>query len=145
MSGMTAETLHKLLSNPEYVGENKCRPHSDHSFYDNVKEAEEGKTSGLIQNLNGIWKFKWSKNLSERPEDFFMPGFNVSKFDDIPVPGHIELNGYGVPQYVNVSYPWDGTEPLDPPEVSRDYNPVGSYVLDVRIDRHLRDKPKTWK
>ncbi len=140
MSRLTAEELHQFISNPENVGENKCRPHSEHSFYDNLKEAEEGRQSRLVQSLNGTWKFKYSKNLSLRSEDFYMPDYNVSKFDDIKVPGHIELQGYGIPQYTNVAYPWDGTEQLNPPEVSRDYNPVGSYVLDVKIDRALRDK-----
>lgn len=40
----------------------------------------------------------------------------------------MELNGYGVPQYVNAQYPWDGHEKLDYGEMPEKDNPVGSYV-----------------
>lgn len=138
---MTTNELHLFLENPENVGENLVDAHSDHFFYENEKDIELGENMPLRQYLNGTWKFKWSKNLFERPEDFYNPKFNISKFDDITVPGHIELQGYEEPQYINVAYPWDGTEPLEPPYISKEYAPVGSYVLDVKLSKIFTDRP----
>ena len=47
---------------------------------------------------------------------------------DSNVPGHIQLQGYGRPQYTNVAYPWEGRESLVPPQIPKEFNPVGSYV-----------------
>ncbi len=138
---MTVEELHLFLQNPENVGENLVPAHSAHFFYENVKDLELGENMPLKQSLNGVWKFKWSKNLFERPANFYEEGFDISKFDDITVPGHIELQGYGIPQYTNVAYPWDGTQTLDPPFISKEYAAVGSYVTDVKINKNLKDKP----
>lgn len=138
---MTTEELHLLLQNPEKTGENLEPAHSSHFFYENIKDLELKEEMPLKQSLNGVWKFKWSKNLFERPVDFYKENFDISKFDDINVPGHIEMQGYGVPQYTNVAYPWDGTQTLDPPFISKEYAAVGSFVTDVKIGKNLKDKP----
>ena len=57
---------------------------------------------------------------ADRPTSFSLDG--------IPVPAHIQFRGYDLPQYVNVQYPWDGHEQIDPGGVPQDYNPVASYV-----------------
>lgn len=138
---MTTEELHLFLQNPKNVSENVIPAHSDHFFYEHEKDICLLENMPLKQSLNGTWKFKWSKNLFERPKDFYKTDFDVSKFDDIKVPGHIELQGYGVPQYINVAYPWDGTEQLDPPFISKEYAAVGSYVKEVKLEKELKDKP----
>jgi beta-galactosidase len=60
---------------------------------------------------------------ADRPVDFYRTDFDDSAWGDIPVPGNWELNGHGVPIYVNITYPF----PKDPPHIPHDDNPVGSY------------------
>ncbi len=134
---MTTGELKALLENPEFFEENLVPAHSDHHFYvsENDYENEEMKIS-----LNGQWKFKYSKNLSERPENFYTLGADLSSFDTIEVPSNIELQGFGVPQYVNDEYPWDGREPLTVGQVS-DYDlPVGSYVKTFTLKKKMKNK-----
>jgi len=92
------------------------------------------------QSLNGKWKFHWSPNPDLRPKDFINPDYDLSSFDTITVPGHIELAGYGQIQYTNTAYPWDGHSFLRPPYIDWDHNPVGSYVREFHLDKHLAGK-----
>lgn len=115
------------LSDPEVFGVHKEKPHSDHKYYRNWEEKEQGKSS-FFQCLNGTWKFSYAENPSMRKRDFYKNDFDCSDFDEIQVPGHIQLQGYDKCQYINTMYPWDGQEFLRPPHISSDYNPVGSYV-----------------
>lgn len=134
---MTTDALHEFLQNPEIVSENIITPHSDHFFYEKEDDIKCGSSMPLKQSLNGIWKFKYSLNLWERPEDFYKEEYDVSNWDNINVPGHIEMQGYDRNMYVNVSYPWDGVEHLRPPFISKDYAPVGSYALDFNVNDNL--------
>jgi len=45
-----------------------------------------------------------------------------------PRPRPHPVPGLRPSQYVNVQYPWDGHEQIDPGRVPQDYNPVASYV-----------------
>ncbi len=120
------------LSNPEIFEINRERAHSDHVF--SVKGRE------LKQSLNGTWKFSYSEHPESRPADFYKTDFDATGFDDIAVPAHIQLQGYGKPQYVNLQYPWEGHEQLVPPQIPRKYNPVGSYVRFFDVDAALLGK-----
>lgn len=137
---MNDDELFSLLENPEFIGENRVPAHSDHFFYEKADDIHLGSDMPLKQSLNGVWKFRYSKNISERPKNFYEVKYDISKFDDIVVPGHIEMQGYDRRQYVNVNYPWDGIDAVKPPHISRDFCPVGSYVKDVKIDKNLSDK-----
>lgn len=62
------------------------------------------------KNLNGTWKFCFSKTPDQRPRDFYKFGYNDSSWDDIHVPGNWNVQGiskvngsrkYGSPIYVN--------------------------------------------
>jgi beta-galactosidase len=83
--------------------------------------------------LNGNWKFHYSDTPAGRPADFHEAGFDVSAWDDIPVPSNWEREGYGYPIYVNVPYPFE----IDEPNVPTEENPVGSY-------RRTFDVPEAW-
>ena len=120
------------LENPEIFEVNRLCAHSDHEYF-----TEDGD---LRQSLNGLWKFSYSEKPSERPADFYRSDFDVSGFDDIKVPGHIQLQGYGKPQYVNTQYSWEGQEQLIPPQIPKNCNPVGSYVKFFDVDRTLLGK-----
>ena len=110
----------EILENPEIFAINRLPAHSDHCYYPVIKGAEQDP----VQSLDGAWQFMYSSRLSERPVDFKE---DLSHFGEIQVPGHIELQGYGKPQYINTLYPWDGAEQLLPPQVPEE-NPVGTYV-----------------
>ncbi len=121
------------LSNPEIFAVNREKAHSDHLF-----SGAEGRN--LHQSLNGTWKFSYSENPDKRPSEFYRTDYDVTGFDEIKVPGHIQLQGWGRPQYVNTQYPWEGHEQLTPPQIPQKYNPVGSYVKFFDVDDSLFGK-----
>ncbi|RKX43295.1 MAG: hypothetical protein DRP64_08440, partial [Verrucomicrobia bacterium] len=58
--------------------------------------------------LNGQWKFQWSENPSSAPADFHRPDFDVSGWDEIPVPLPWQMAGYGQLYYFNSALPMVG-------------------------------------
>ncbi len=86
-----------------------------------------------LLSLNGQWKFAYSASPAERPVHFQQPDFDVSGWDEIPVPANWERQGYGYPIYVNVPYPFN----TDEPRVPVDDNPTGSYRRDFTV-------PEAW-
>jgi len=124
------------LKNPGYFRENRLDAHSIHKYYRNETEAESGYSSFLLS-LNGIWKFSYAANIAMAPKDFFLPDFNCKCWDDISVPGHIQMQGYDKPQYVNVQWPWDGLYDIEPGEIPEDFNPVASYVKHFFVPEHM--------
>ncbi|MBQ8514167.1 MAG: DUF4981 domain-containing protein [Ruminococcus sp.] len=117
------------LANPEIFAVNREKAHSDHLCTVNGQQ--------LRQSLNGTWKFSYTEQPVDRPADFYKPDFDVTGFDDIIVPGHIQIQGYDRPQYVNTQYPWEGQESLVPPQIPQKCNPVGSYVKFFDVDESL--------
>ena len=115
------------VADPEYFADGRLPAHSDHRWFADAREAATG-TSSFEQNLNGLWKFHYARNPSLTVPRFEAADFDVSGWDDIAVPGHIQLQGYDRPQYTNVQYPWDGHENVQPGQVPQRFNPVGSYV-----------------
>ena len=113
--------------NPEIVGINKMLPHSTMIPYPDERSALErdGKASPFVEVLNGYWKFNWVNRPDSRPVNFYETGFDDSSWDEVKVPSNWELEGYGVPIYVNWAYEFTG-EP-EPPYIPKDHNPVGSY------------------
>jgi len=126
------------LSDPTFFAENRLPAHSDHRWFADAAEAETG-VSGFERSLNGLWKFHYAKNLGATIPGFEAPDFDCSGWDDIPVPAHIQPQGYDRPQYVNVQYPWDGAEQLEPGQAPQLFNPVGSYVTTFLVDEPLAD------
>ncbi len=120
------------LKNPEIFEVNREKAHSDHTY--------TTKDGNLRQSLNGTWKFAYTEHPDNRPADFYQTDYDVTGFDDITVPGHIQLQGYDKPQYVNTQYPWEGQESLVPPQIPQKRNPVGSYVKFFDMDESLLGK-----
>lgn len=120
------EELHmnlSWLSNPEIFQVNRLTAHSSHHYYAN----EEEKQSSFIHVLDGTWKFHYANALNEVIDGFEKESYDCSTWDDIQVPSHMQMQGYGTPMYVNQIYPWSGSEELLPGEIPQ-HNPVGSYV-----------------
>ncbi len=83
--------------------------------------------------LNGNWKFHWAPKPADRPVDFYKESYNVSDWKEIPVPSNWELQGYGIPIYTNIVFPF----PLNAPYIPHNDNPVGSYRRTFQI-------PSSW-
>jgi len=117
--------------NPAIIARNRELPHATYVLYSDVKSAlkEEPDTSPYYLSLNGTWKFSWTRSPDQRPQAFKEPGFDVSGWDNIEVPGNWELQGFGVPIYTDTDYPFSP----DPPVIPHDYNPVGSYVRNFEL------------
>ena len=77
--------------------------------------------------LNGTWRFAYFNTPDETT-------LNPRKWDTIRVPGNIELQGFGVPVYVNMRNEF----PSDPPHAPAEYNPVGVYSRTFTL-------PATWQ
>lgn len=120
---------------------NTVPAHSDHVYYETLAEAKSASPMKMRHELNGDWKFYYSINPDHRPVNFFEKEYACAGWGDITVPGHIQLQGYGQPQYVNTMYPWDGHHELRPPEIPTDHNPVGSYVKYFDVPRAMQGKP----
>ncbi|MBS5951682.1 MAG: beta-galactosidase, partial [Clostridium sp.] len=128
------------LDNPEVFKVNRIDAHSDHLYYENKEDIKFGYDMPLRQSLNGKWKFSYAVNQNTRIKDFYKEEYDCSSFDYIEVPGHIQLQGYDKCQYINTMYPWDGHDELRPPHISKNYNPVGSYVKYFAIKEELKNK-----
>lgn len=115
------------LSDPTIFEINRLPAHSDHEWAGQNTDFANGVNHQILS-LNGTWKFHYAKNLKGRIADFEALTMDCSDWDDIQVPGHIQMQGYGTPQYVNTMYPWTGREQLSIGEVPEHDNPVGSYV-----------------
>lgn len=126
------------IADPSFVSENRLAPHSSHRWFASRSDADRG-VSIFEQCLNGPWKFHYAKNPAGTPKGFEAPDFPTEDWDDIPVPGHIQLQGYDKPQYVNTQYPWDGSEDIWPGEMPTRFNPVGSYVTHFTLEQPLAD------
>lgn len=102
------------------------RPHSYVIPYADEASALKGDifASPWVRSLNGVWKFSHMKNVNYRPREFYLPEVSVDAWDDINVPGNWELQGFGIPIYVNVTYEWGKPTP---PRVPVEENEVGSY------------------
>lgn len=133
------------ITDPELTGINKEAPRASFiSYKDEISALKNVPTSGAYyQSLNGKWKFNYVEYLNDRPTDFMDPSFDVSKWSDITVPGNWEMQGFGTPIYVNVSYEFISPgfknyfDKPNPPYVPKEWNPTGTYRRDF-------DLPEDW-
>ena len=117
----------KKIHDPKFFKENCMAAHSDHVTYKNEAEAVEQNSSFRLS-LDWIWKFHYAKNDAQTIPGFEAEDYNCRPWDDIRVPAHIQMEGYDIPQYANIQYPWDGREDVWRDAVPTDFNPVASYV-----------------
>ncbi len=127
------------LENPKMFNQNKIEPHAWFIPFPDEESAMRlsDEKSPNYKSLNGYWRFNWVENPADRPENFMKPSFDVSSWDTIPVPSNWELQGYGIPIYVNSQYEW--TDDPQPPHVPHDKNPVGSYRRSFTLSPDWKD------
>ncbi|MWC27519.1 glycoside hydrolase family 2 TIM barrel-domain containing protein [Paenibacillus sp. MMS18-CY102] len=129
------------LADPSVFAVNRLPAHSDHRYYTTMQEAESFAPMAMRHSLNGSWKFSYAVHPAGRAERFYRLDYSCAGWNTIEVPGHIQLQGYGKPQYVNTMYPWDGHHDIRPPAVPEDDNPVGSYVKTFMLPEGMQGKP----
>lgn len=124
--------------NPEIIGLNKL-PY--HSTLDLPSIANPEMIS-----LDGVWKFKWSKDPWSRPEGFERIDFDDNDWDEIVVPGNWQTQNFGKPIYTNIPYPFQRGQPRVTLEPPRDWfafdnrNPVGSYITKFEVTPDMLSK-----
>jgi len=134
--------------NPQLTGINNEAPHATMVICPDAKTAlkigtvqnSERVKSPFYRSLNGEWKYHYSSNQLARVPDFWLPSFDDSKWGTIPVPANVEIEGHGIPIYVNIRYPWTwhGVKPtpgIVPPDDPN--NTVNSYRREFEL-------PKDW-
>ena len=120
-------------------GQNKEKGHATYMPYQStdVMRADERYSRAWLDpvsssrwmSLNGTWKLIWNvldDTMQMPEEDFYGDDVDASKWDDMVVPGCLEMHGYGDPLYINVNYPFAD----NPPYISMKkglVNSVGSY------------------
>jgi beta-galactosidase len=126
--------------NPEVVGMNKEKTHS--TFF----SPSEKQNNTEIVSLNGTWKFKWSPDPNSRPVNFYKTDYSVLGWTNIVVPGNWEMQGFGIPIYININYPFQKDPPRvtsEPPKNFTSYfqrDPVGSYCTTFQVPENWNDK-----
>jgi len=131
---------HLELENPSIQGINKEYPHATFISYDSRENAllNHKSNSSRLQMLNGIWKFKFVTGVSNRLENFAALDFNLSSWDEIPVPSNMEIEGYGIPIYVNIGYEFYPEWNFKPPYINDlEKENIGYYRRDFEI-------PQSW-
>ena len=143
MAGVPAE-----IENPRITGIHKEPAHATLMPYGNLEEALTGnrKASSRCLLLNGAWKFHWTSWPQKRPADFYKPGYDVSRWDDITVPSNWQVQGYGTPFYSNFNYTFQKDFPrvMSTPPANftafRERNPVGSYRRNFTLPQDWQGK-----
>ena len=128
------------VKDPTFFKENVLNAHASFRTYASREEYRTGSSS-LALKLDGIWKFAYAKNYTSAIPGFEKTDYDCSGWDDIHVPAHIQMEGYDIPQYANVQYPWDGREEVQPGEIPQRFNPVASYVKYFELPESMQGKP----
>ncbi|MDZ7261730.1 MAG: beta-galactosidase, partial [candidate division KSB1 bacterium] len=131
--------INKYIENPRMVAENQEPTHVPLMPFPNQELAIEDNwsRSPFYLSLDGIWKFYWSPNPAEAPEEFYQENFDVSHWDDISVPSVWQMQGYDHIIYRNI--PQEFT-PYNPPYVPDELNPVGCYKRTFMLPENWKDR-----
>ena len=124
--------------NPQLLDRGKEKGRSSFFLFSNEAELKSNnpQKSTFYQSLNGDWKFNIVKNPSQRPIDFYTTSLDDSNWKSIQVPSNWEIQGFDIPIYTNITYPF----PKNPPFIGGDYNPVGSYRRTFTVSDSWNDK-----
>lgn len=128
---------YNIIKDPTVFAVNRREAHSDHITYRNDMELLS-RESTLRSSLNGLWKFDYAKNMQLAAEGFEAEDFDCRAWDEIYVPAHLQMEGYGKPHYTNTTYPWEGQEFVKPGQIPERFNPVASYVKYFTVPEQLK-------
>ncbi|WP_242053037.1 glycoside hydrolase family 2 TIM barrel-domain containing protein [Dysgonomonas sp. GY617] len=119
---------------------NKEKPRTSFMSYDSKAEALTGKyeSSKYYELLNGTWKFYYADTYKKLPANVTDANINTSSWSDIKVPGNWEVQGFGLPIYINHGYEFQPRNPTPP--LLPDDNEVGVYRRDIDIPADWMDR-----
>lgn len=139
-----AQELPTELQTPDVVSINRMPMRASAFAFENhtLAQGRNKEQSAYFLSLNGNWKFNWVQDPRKRPLDFYKTDFNDAAWNNFKVPANWEVNGYGLPIYVNQPYEFAGSTRtgarMTPPfDIPVDNNPVGSYRKKINI-------PESW-
>lgn len=123
--------------NPTIIEENKEKPRAFFTLFDTESQLlnDDARFVSTQKSLNGDWKFDYTDKVAYRPTDFYKETYDDKTWNNIIVPSNWELQGFGVPIYTNVIYPF----PKNPPFVGEN-NPVGTYRKEFTIPGNWTEK-----
>jgi len=135
MSGSTALNAHDDWQNPRITGIGTLPARATSLSFPDESSARQVAVAASPRHLslNGSWKFNYVPIPAQAPA-IAGAGFDDAAWPSIVVPGNWEMQGWGTPIYTNFIYPF---EPVNPPFVPADDNPVGSYRRHFQV-------PSTW-
>ncbi len=143
MNSSTNKFDYSIVSNPQIFQQNRLAAHSDHEICEprKVPGSEEITSApALKMSLGGFWKFSYAENYRTAVRGFEQNEYDVTGWADIKVPGHIQMQGYDKPMYVNTQYPWDGHEQIEPGQIPEKFNPTATYVKFFQIPGEMRGR-----
>ena len=129
--GIAQKFTFQEWENPQMVEINKLAPHAELVHFGSQEAAlsDDAAKSIWYKSLNGTWKFSYVDTPEQRSTTFMKPDFNAEQWSDIKVPSNWEIEGFGIPIYTNVIYPF----PKNPPFIDHADNPVGSYIKEFTV------------
>lgn len=130
-----AQETQNEWENPSILDRNKVEARTYFIPFTSAEQAQHSpkENSPMVKSLNGVWKFDIVKHPENRPTNFFDVDLDDSDWKDINVPSNWEIEGFDIPIYTNIVYPF----PKNPPFIDGNYNPVGSYRTEFTV-------PKEW-
>ena len=123
LPGKTAETdILPLHRDTKVLSINVQDKRTETVFFPTAEAALAGniEQSPFYACLNGEWDFLYFDSEKQVPEDL-----SAAKWEKIKVPGNWEVQGWGIPVYVNIPYDFEPDDP-QPPTLPEDI-PVGIY------------------
>ncbi len=123
--------------NPRALHEGVEAPSATMTVFPDEASARtlDSARSPFVQSLNGDWKYHWSATPVARVAGFWKPEYDDTAWKTIRVPSNPEVEGYGIPIYTNIIYPW---KVANPPHIPDTYNHVSSY-------RRTFTVPENWQ
>lgn len=133
----TAQVVRNDWENPALVEWNKEKPRASAMLFNNAAGviSDDYSKSDYYQSLNGKWKFHYVDKHMQRPMDFYSEQTDVSGWKEINVPSNWEIEGFGIPVYTNIIYPF----PKNPPFIGGD-NAVGTYRKEFELPDNWNNK-----
>jgi beta-galactosidase len=123
--------ISSLMAKPDVYKVGRLAAHSDHVCLDFA-----GNPLPRLS-LCGEWGFEQYSSVGALCAAIASGG---TLSGTVYVPGHLQLQGHGVPQYLNTQYPWDGRERITPPSLPAE-NPLSLYARDFELPGAFSGKP----
>lgn len=127
-------------SRPDITRVNAMKPRATFMPYDTLDQAIKCNRfmSTRCISLNGEWKFRLYENYKQLEFGYAEPQYDSDDWDTIKVPSNWQTEGYGIPQYCNIQYPWEGNERITPPNAPTEMNPVGCYIKRITLPEDFK-------